>query len=162
MSDEHGHDDPSHSLPHYNKIAVILIILAIVSWLGPEMGIPIVTLIAAFGIAFVKAYLVIKHFMHLTVEKTFVLYMLGTALVLMGVFYAGTAPDVMGHRGRNWENVAAQSEVRKRVEAGGMPLEHHGEEGHGAEGHGDHDHGGHDHGAEGHGAEGHDDHGHSH
>lgn len=154
MSDEHGHDDPSHSLEHYNKIAVILIILAIVSWLGPELKIQAVTLVAAFGIAFVKAYLVIKHFMHLTVEKKFVLYMLGTALALMGVFYAGTAPDVMGHRGRNWDNVAAQSEVRKRVEAGGMPLEHHGE--HGAEGHGDegdHEHG---HGEDGHGEHGHD------
>lgn len=134
MSEAH-HDehDASHSLAHYNKIAGILIVLAIISALGPELGIQEVTLITAFGIAFVKAFLVIKHFMHLTVEKKYILYMLGTAIALMLVFYGGTAPDVLNHRGRNWENVAAQHEVIVREEAGGMPMEHHGE--HGGEGH---------------------------
>lgn len=155
MSDAH-HDehDESHSLAHYNKIAIILIVLATVSWLGPELKIPAVTMIAAFGIAFVKAFLVIKHFMHLTVEKKYILYMLGTSLALMLIFVGGTAPDVLNHRGRNWENVAAQSEVRKRAEAGGMPMEHH-EAGHGAAAG---DHAGHDAHAEEAGAE----HGHAH
>jgi hypothetical protein len=53
----------------------------------------------------------------------------------MAIFYAGVAPDIMNHRGRGWENVAAQQEVDRAmtkaaaIEAGG---------GHGHGEHGEH------------------------
>jgi hypothetical protein len=46
--------------------------------------------------------------MHLNVEKKYITYLLTTALVFVFLFYAGVAPDVMEHHGRNWENVAAK------------------------------------------------------
>ena len=106
---EHG---DSHGPAHYTKILVILMVLAFVSYLGPMIGIQALTLATAFGIAVVKAFLVIKHFMHLTVEKRYVGYLLLTALAFMGLFFAGVSADVMNHRGRNWENVKAQEAVR--------------------------------------------------
>ena len=59
------------------------------------LGIKIVTLITAFGIAIVKAYLVAKNFMHINIEKRFVPYIVRTVLVFMLLFFAGVAPDVM-------------------------------------------------------------------
>ena len=130
MSNAHEAHD-AHGTGHYFKIYVILLGLLGVSIAGPELGIKAVTLITAFGIAVVKAYLVIKHFMHLTVEKKYVGYFLLTAVAFMFLFFAGTGADVMNHRGRNWENVGAQAEVKRALEA---PPEVHG--GHGAaEGH---------------------------
>jgi hypothetical protein len=50
----------------------------------------------------------------------------------MFLFFAGVSPDVMEHRGRNWENVAANAETARALK------EHaeHGEHGEGA--HGEH------------------------
>ena len=87
---------------NYVRIWQILLALLVISVLGPMVGIKIVTLITAFGIAVVKAYLVAKNFMHLNVQPRFVVYLLGTALVFMLLFYAGTAGDVMKHSGDNW------------------------------------------------------------
>lgn len=139
MSDHahaHGHGDGAHAAgvhepKHYIKIWAILCVLLVVSIIGPEFGIKIVTLITAFGIAFVKAYLVVKEFMHLNVQKPYVIYMLVTCLVFMVLMFAGVAPDVMKHEGANWKNVAAE---QARIDAekaaasgahGGHGGEHH-------------------------------------
>jgi caa(3)-type oxidase subunit IV len=95
MSDEHG-------AQHYIRIWAILLGLLVVSVAGPMLEIQVVTLITAFGIALVKAYLVCKNFMHLNVQPKFVIYLLTTMLVFMLLFFAGTAPDVMKHEGHNW------------------------------------------------------------
>ena len=95
-----------HAHPNYVKIWGILVGLLVLSVLGPMLGIQWITLLTAFGIAVVKAYLVIKNFMHLDVEPRFVWYMVGTALAFMGLFYAGTSPDVMAASGENWEKPA--------------------------------------------------------
>ena len=132
---EHAEHD-EHTPEQYLKVAMILVGLAFVSYLGPMLGIKALTLVTAFGIAVVKAYLVIKHFMHLTIEKVYMKSLLLTAVVFMGLFFAGTAADVMNHRGRNWENVSAQGEVKRALEA--PPEEHgghHGGEHEGHEGH---------------------------
>ena len=63
----------------------------------------VVTLITAFGIAIVKAYLVAKNFMHLNIEKKWVVYILGFMLALMLVFFGGVAPDVLEHDGLQWQ-----------------------------------------------------------
>jgi caa(3)-type oxidase subunit IV len=109
-----------------------LLALFLVSIAGPEIGIKWLTLVTAFGIAVVKAYLVASHFMHLNVEKKYVGYLLLTAVAFMFLFYAGVAPDVMNHRGRRWENVAAMSETERALKAQASDKAHgiqpHGDE----------------------------------
>ncbi|MBW2272972.1 MAG: cytochrome C oxidase subunit IV family protein [Deltaproteobacteria bacterium] len=101
MSDsEHTHHGTHHG--NYIKIWAILVVLLLVSVAGPMLEIQAVTLFTAFGIALIKAYLVAKNFMHLNVERRYVVYILCTALGFMMLFFAGTAPDVMQHSGTNW------------------------------------------------------------
>ena len=76
------------------------------------------TLLTAFGIAFVKAGIVIKYFMHLDTEKPIVWYALITSLVFMLLFFAAVSPDVLNHEGTRWENVAAKAEVERGLAAG--------------------------------------------
>jgi caa(3)-type oxidase subunit IV len=102
MSDPtHAHAAPRHR--DYVRIWALLVVLLVVSVAGPMLGIPLVTLIAAFGIALVKAYLVAKNFMHLDVEKPIVHAALGLTLLIMVVLYAGVAPDVQKSAGQNWK-----------------------------------------------------------
>ena len=93
----------THSHPNYVKIWGILVVLLCISVAGPMFGHKIVTLITAFGIAGVKAYLVAKHFMHINIEKRFIPYIVLTVLVFMLLFFAGVAPDVMKKDGTQWE-----------------------------------------------------------
>ena len=111
---------PEHQHPNYVKIWAILCVLLVVTVLGPMIGIRAVTLLTAFGVAIVKAYLVAKNFMHIDVERRFVPYLLGTELVLMLLLFAGTAPDVMKPEGRNWEKPSWLAE------AGDATAEHGG------------------------------------
>jgi caa(3)-type oxidase subunit IV len=135
---EHGHDDDDHGHhgPGYIKVYWILLVLFIISVMGPEMAhlmdmsptmAKVTVLITAFGIAFVKAYYVIAYFMHLKFEIKYVQYMLGTTVVFMLLFFSAVAPDVMRHDGAcqrwaeengqkvckiyNWTNSSAAAEV---------------------------------------------------
>jgi caa(3)-type oxidase subunit IV len=92
-----------HAHPNYVKIWSILVVLLVISVAGPFFGHKIVTLITAFGIAIVKAYLVAKNFMHITIEKRFIPYIILTMLVFMLLFFAGVSPDVMKKDGTQWE-----------------------------------------------------------
>ena len=92
----------SHAHPNYLKVYFILVALLAVSVFGPMLGIRVVTLIAAFGIALVKAYMVAKNFMHLNVEKRWIHWALGLALVFMVLLYAGISPDVGRDSGQRW------------------------------------------------------------
>jgi caa(3)-type oxidase subunit IV len=118
------HAHPRHR--NYVKIWAILVGLLVISVVGPMAGIRVVTLITAFGIALVKAYLVAKNFMHLDVEKPIVHWVLGVALVLMVLLYAGVAPDAQKHEGRLWKKTYAPP---ASAPAG------HGTSEHGSEGH---------------------------
>jgi caa(3)-type oxidase subunit IV len=111
---EHAHHTPHDEMPAYEahthhpnyvKIWAILSSLLVVSVAGPFLGIRAVTLITAFGIAVVKAYMVVKNFMHLNVAPRFVAYMVATMLVFMLLFFAGTSPDVMKAHGTDWMKV---------------------------------------------------------
>ena len=115
-----------HEHPNYIKIWGILVALLVVSVCGPMLGIKIVTLITAFGIALVKAYLVAKNFMHLNVERPYIVFLMITMLGFLVLLFAGVAPDVMHHEGRNWENQAARAEVERALAAGGG-AGHHGD-----------------------------------
>lgn len=134
MSD-HGHGThaagQAHDAHHvdYVKVYWWLVGLFMISFIGPFIGEALhmkwLTLVTAFGIAIAKAYLVAANFMHLKVEKKFVSYLLLTALAFMFLFYAGVSPDVMKHRGRGWENVAAQTEVDRAMKAAEAAPAHH-------------------------------------
>jgi caa(3)-type oxidase subunit IV len=96
------HAAAAHEHPNYVKIWGILLVLLMISITGPMLGIKVVTLITAFGIAIVKAYMVAKNFMHLDIERQYVVYLLVTMLVFVLLFFAGTSPDVMKWEGDNW------------------------------------------------------------
>jgi len=128
---EHAHGDHGghggHGVDHekhYWKIYWALVGLFSISVAGPFVGewtgIKAITLTTAFGIAVWKAALVVRNFMHLTLEPKFVLYISTTAVVIMGLFFFWVAPDVMKHTGHQWVNVAAlaASGEGRVVEAG--------------------------------------------
>lgn len=134
-----GHGAGGHSAhpdSFYVKIWGVLLVLLVVSVAGPELGIRVVTLFTAFGIAVVKAYLVIKNFMHLGVEKKYVGYLLVTMLALMVLMVGGVGPDVLRHEGTRWTNTAAQKVVADGLKAGGGHGEHGAEHGVPADPHG--------------------------
>ena len=96
MSEAHTHH------PNYLKIWAVLVALLGISVVGPLLEIQLLTLISAFGIAVVKAHLVVKHFMHIGHAARYVAYLVVTCLAFMLLFFAGTAPDVMESDGQNW------------------------------------------------------------
>ncbi len=124
-----GHAPGAVHHPHVNyvKIWAILCILLVASVIGPFIGEALhmfwVTLVTAFGIAVVKAYLVAKNFMHVNLEKKFIGYLMVTMLVLMALFFGGISPDVMMHEGQRWENTAAKAETARRL-ASEKPAAH--------------------------------------
>ena len=136
---EHG-----HSVKPYIKVYFILLGLFAVSVAGPMVAdfLPhsesggrtnvqlILILVTAFGIAFVKAYLVASRFMHLNVERPIVWYILTTCCVFMVLLFAAVSPDVQNHSGSRWVNQASKDFVQKNLESGG---------GHHGAAHGEHD-----------------------
>ena len=126
----------SHSVDHYWKIYLTLVGLFLISFAGPLISDAVfshdswirfgIVMTTAFVVAVIKAWLVAKHFMHVTVEARFIHYGLITALVFMAMFVAGVSPDVLNHHGHNWENVAAKKEIARALAAG--PSGHHGDE----------------------------------
>ena len=98
----------THPHPNYVRIWAILVALLAVSIAGPFFGHPVVTLVTAFGVAVVKAYMVAKNFMHVNVQKRYVAYMLLTCLIFMALFFSAVAPDVMKAEGNNWHKPEAQ------------------------------------------------------
>lgn len=116
------HHEPSF----YVKIWGYLLVLLAISIVGPMFEIQWLTLLTAFGIACVKAYMVAVNFMHLNLAPRYVTYLVTTTLVFMLLFFAGTAPDVMKDHGTNWEKpdwIAMEA----AYDAGVMPAapEHH-------------------------------------
>ena len=128
----------AHGAHHRNyvKIWAILSGLLVVSVTGPMLGIRVVTLIAAFGVALVKAYLVAKNFMHLDIEKPIVKWLLGLVLTIMVLLYAMVAPDVQKSTGQNWVKNKGfhyvSDAARGKVEHKSEPKK---EPEHGADGH---------------------------
>jgi caa(3)-type oxidase subunit IV len=100
------HEEHQHPTSYYVKIWAILLVLLAVSVTGPMLEIQWVTLVTAFGIAIVKAYMVAVKFMHIDQTPRFITYLVTTTLVFMLLFFAGTAPDVMKNHGTNWEKPA--------------------------------------------------------
>lgn len=131
----------AHGDAHYIKIWGVLLVLLAISFVGPMAEIQWLTLITAFGIAVVKAYLVAVHFMHINLTPRFVIYTVTTTLVFMLLFFAGTAPDVMKSSGTNWVK-PAWIEAERAYEAGEVGGAAHGA-GHSDEQDGEHGDAGH-------------------
>lgn len=126
---------------HYVRVYAVLLVLLGISIVGPVVGGMldtqvevfgrsfglgiVITLVTAFGIAVVKAWLVIKNFMHLTIERVIPKLFLAASVLLLALFWGGVAPDVQNHDGRMWENEAAKEAVAR-----GIPSEEHGDEEH--------------------------------
>ena len=109
MSEAYAH-------PNYVKIWFWLVVLLLISVAGPMLEIPALTIITAFGIAFVKAFLVAANFMHLKFEKKIISFLLILALCLLGVFFFGLAPDIMMTDGDQWiDCIADKSCVEQRL-----------------------------------------------
>ena len=111
MAEHAAHAHAGHHDDRYVKIWAVLCVLLVVSIVGPFFGIRVVTLITAFGIALVKAYLVAKHFMHLNIEKRWVIYILVVMLAFMVVFFGGISPDVMQDTGAQWHKTSVEPPV---------------------------------------------------
>ena len=118
-----AHAAHAHHDGHYVRIWAILCVLLVVSVVGPMLEIRIVTLITAFGIAIVKAFLVAKHFMHLGIEKRWVTYILLAMLAFMLVFLGGTAPDVQRDTGHRWNKTYQEPAIDEA--AGHAPAGEH-------------------------------------
>ena len=128
MTMDHAHTgNPAadhHSIaPHvnYKKIYVTLLVLLAISIMGPRFGIKWLTLITAFGIAIVKATMVVQNFMHLKWERKIMKWVLLMSVVIVALFWAGVSPDVSHHEGRNWNNDAAKAATARGIET---PEEH--------------------------------------
>jgi caa(3)-type oxidase subunit IV len=103
MADSAHADAPHRHETNYVAIWGALCALLAISVLGPMAGVRLLTLITAFGIAIVKAYMVCRYFMHLNIEKKWVVYILGFMVALMLVFFGGVAPDVSRAEGLRWQ-----------------------------------------------------------
>lgn len=131
-----GHSEDSGFFGnHYVRVYLLLLVLLAISIAGPLVGERIdaqfeifgrqigvgltLTLITAFGIAVWKAGLVIKHFMHLSIERPIAKIFLAASVLLLALFWGGVAPDVQLHDGRMWENLAAKEAVDR-----GLPEVH--------------------------------------
>jgi caa(3)-type oxidase subunit IV len=99
----------------YVKIWGILLLLLAASIIGPMFERPALTLITAFGIALVKAVLVATYFMHLRVEKGYIHYMLYAMVLMLGLLFAGTAPDLLQASGLRWQNHAVQELIEEHA-----------------------------------------------
>lgn len=132
-----------HNSPSYKKIYFILLILFVISVLGPEVahliGLEdgsaarlILVLTTAFGIALVKAYYVLAYFMHLKFEKIYAPYILASMVFILVVFFFGTATDSMMPDGHHWHKEYHEPEVAAGEHAHG---DAHHEEGEAEAGH---------------------------
>jgi caa(3)-type oxidase subunit IV len=117
--DEHK-DGDSHGPSFYIKIWGILLVLFVISVLGPEFGHRTVTLVTAFGIAIVKAYMVAVNFMHIKHEKKYIPYIMFAMLGAVFLFYMAVSTDIQMTSGTNWENAAAKKIIEENKD-----FEHH-------------------------------------
>ncbi len=129
---------------HYVRVYLVLLVLLAISIVGPVVGGLldtqvevfgrafglgiVVTLVTAFGIAVVKAWLVIKNFMHLTIERVIPKLFLAASVLLLALFWGGVAPDVQNHDGRLWENEAAKEAVARGIPSADYADEEHAED----------------------------------
>jgi len=106
-----------HGYNYYVKIWVYLMVLLVISIIGPTFEIMWLTLITAFGVAVIKALMVASWFMHLNTEKRYIWLLLISALIFLFGLYVGTAPDIQNESGSLWTRCNAHSDaVKAKIE----------------------------------------------
>jgi len=103
QNDYHGH-------PNYVMILIVLIVALTISVLPTIFGMPNVgwVVMLAFGVAVLKAVIVIGNFMHLKYEPHLLWGLLGFALFVFAAFFWGVMPDV----NKNFDNDNPNSLIR--------------------------------------------------
>ncbi|GIL16837.1 MAG: hypothetical protein BroJett040_05880 [Oligoflexia bacterium] len=86
--DYHGH-------PNYIKIWGVLVGILVLSLAVGELGHKVLSVTLIFGLALVKAIMVIGNFMHLKWEPKLLTWVMIFAVAALGIFYFGVAPDVV-------------------------------------------------------------------
>ncbi len=109
--------------PNYIRVWVALVVLLAISVVGSRSSIRLVVLVAAFGVALAKTYLVAKNFMHVNFEKRWVPYLMVGLLALMVILFSSVAPDVMKHSGLRWSNDAAKQAVESGLRSPDLKRE---------------------------------------
>ena len=101
MSD---HDNHRPNVKLYLIIFGALMVLTVVTVGVSYLHLPKTAAISlGLAIATLKAGLVAAFFMHLNIEKKYVWYILFAMLAMVGMFFFGTAADIMKPTGSNWE-----------------------------------------------------------
>ena len=104
--------------PNYRKIYYLLLALLAISVAGPFLGIKWVTLITAFGIAIVKARLVVQNFMHLKWDWPTLYFLIGPAFILGAMMAVVFLPDsLLGPLKDGNEQLEIAAELAKKSEA---------------------------------------------
>ncbi|MCX6129340.1 MAG: cytochrome C oxidase subunit IV family protein [Proteobacteria bacterium] len=122
---EHSDHKEHHGPEYYVKIWALLLLLLVVSIVGPMFGHRVLTLVTAFGIAVVKALIVAGIFMHLREEKKYIWYVLLTMGLMVFLFFLGTAADGMKTDGNNWSNEAAHHLIQEHANSKASGEGHH-------------------------------------
>lgn len=93
----HGHDEHVHvmPLPMYFGVFAALLVLTVVTVGVSLLGLPpLLSVIAAVGVATVKAALVVLYFMHLRYENLFYSFIFVSSLFFVLLFFLFTLGDV--------------------------------------------------------------------
>lgn len=84
-----------HGHPNYFKIWGILVAILFISLALGELGQKALAITLIFGLALIKAIMVMGNFMHLKWEPKLLTWIMIFATVCLGIFYFGVAPDVV-------------------------------------------------------------------
>ena len=84
-----------HGHPNYFMIWVLLLVTFTASLVMGMFFSPLVTVVSAFAVAFLKAYFVLDYFMHLKWEPKFFWGLLIFSVLVMVFLFVGLYPDIV-------------------------------------------------------------------
>lgn len=90
----------THSAAFYIKIWVALLVMLGISIAIADVGHPILATTLIFGIAIVKALLVVAFYMGLALEARYIVWVMISGLALMIILFFGLVPDIVYIYGR--------------------------------------------------------------
>ena len=89
-----------HTAGFYIKIWVALLIMLGISIAIADLGHPGLATVFIFGIAVLKAFLVVMFYMGLALEARYILWVMVSGLALMLILFFGLVPDIVYIYGR--------------------------------------------------------------
>ncbi len=88
-------DKDYHGHPNYLLVYLILVAILGISLLAGYLGAKLLAVVLIFGLAVVKAGLVLANFMHVKFEPKIIWGIIGFAVLCMFFFYFGVFPDIV-------------------------------------------------------------------